>query len=187
MQKKTFFLQFISRHGLFLAGFLYLILCYIPGTCYGQARISNTLYSVYIDKTTFNSVYENSGDEKIVLQFTLDVSTPAALLTLSAWASKDHDYNEDKPEAVFTINNTTSILVPSNFILGDQQIKRNAIRKINKSFIDDSSLQYLILDPKKNNDNNHIYYDIYVEAALSPPYLKTKVGKTDPSPPAHSN
>ena len=93
--------------------FLCLLFICISGTSYGQSKISNILYSLSLEKTVFNDIYDNLGDDKIVLQFVLDKSDPS-LLTLAAWPSKDHDYNDNDPQAILVIGTASSFHATKN-------------------------------------------------------------------------
>ena len=171
--------------------FLFMLFIFCFSRTGMSQQIDKTLYSLHITRDEFNDIYENSGDENIVLQFTLDDSSPL-LFTLSAWASKNHDYNEKIPEAVFKIDKWNSIDADANTFFGDQQIKPNAIKKIYKLFnpkppSPPSIYKYLIFDPKIDPSTKHIYYKVSLSDVLEKNALNKKpIGSTDPSPPAHS-
>lgn len=145
-------------------------------------------------RTEFFDWYKANDKEDSKIMFRFEYKTN--YLILAGWAANEDDYKDYEPTIELTPNkidldDAKNLETNQNIYLGNLKLKSSLVRRIRKALNNDSSLQFILFKPEKDDDK-HLYYDIYLsttaptKAKNIKAILGNKVAKTDPSPPATS-
>jgi hypothetical protein len=164
-----------------------------------KSPISSYAYVLSWDRTSFINWYKENKNSKIIFRFFYYDNGASKELTISGWSASPDSYIDYDPSIndpkdpstpqlkIITTDKTDRLSLDNkSYYLGNLKLGAGLVQRIKTRLAKDTNLQFILFKPVLDDDN-HVFYEIYLQADI-PTFDKaitsTKLAKTDPSPPA---